>query len=174
MQQYTVAGGTHSQMRCLPSCLLQMGCAVVGRVWGGCSPLGVWEQASHCTDPFHHPTSVILACLMPPPHSCPSGSLLSPIVLTLNIFFLPYSLIFSSHFHLCTPPPRGVPLPDGQSPAAVPARESHSLRRLPHCAVFKELLKIFPVSGKQFGMSISVTPHATGAALLLLQRGRRV
>lgn len=37
-------------------------------------------------DLFHHPSSAILVGLVPLLRSCPSGSLLSPIVLTQNIF----------------------------------------------------------------------------------------
>lgn len=63
-------------------------------------------------DPFHHPSSVILAGPMPPLRSCCSGSLLSSIVLTQNIFLLPSSLICPGSTCLL---PAGLRLPLGRA-----------------------------------------------------------
>lgn len=90
--------------RCLSSCLLQ-----AGRAWG-CSPPSPWAPGtgSHRTDPFHHPTSLIPACPMAPLRSCPSGTLLSPIVLALDAFSCLVS-VFPAVPALHAPSPWGSP-----------------------------------------------------------------
>lgn len=94
---------------------------------------------------FHHLTSGILACLIPPLCSCPLWKPAQPNCSHSEyFFFLCLVSFFPSCLQLCMPAPCRAPLPTGQSPAAAPARESNCLHRLPRCAAFPRAAEHLP------------------------------